>query len=352
MILLLVILLSSFKPPSRWLCFALLLTEIVAVNLLISHFGAATNPYAIVLLVPLVLALTLLPVTLAIVLLVCSIAGQLWQLYPMSAMAHHDMAQHASSMVWGFVLTSLLLATVIGYFRWQLSQSNRAISELREKQLRNEQLLAIGTAAAQLTHDAASPIQTISLLLEEFDETQNPDRLIDAREQVQRLSHALNEWRGVADDIRESRLIRYETAALLKAVRHNLLLARPEALIHWQNHKQSAFITADRTLLPALTNVIINACEGDDGHARHEVSVHTDLTNASWTLRIYNPVSQDQAFDTLGRQIVQSDKGHGLGAVISNATIEKFSGTVTWQHVKLDDTDFLETTIILPCTHE
>lgn len=352
MTLLLYIFISKRKPPLTWLSLLLVITEIIAVNTLIAHYGAATNPFAIILLVPLVIGLVLLPLPAATFTLILSTLAQLFQLSTGAQIAQHGMAQHATNMVWGFILTSFLLAAVIGYFRWQLNQQNSAIRQLRERQLRNEQLLAIGTAAAQLTHDAATPIQTINLLLEEFEETQDPTYIKETKDQVERLTRLLSAWRDVADDVRESRITQYQSHELLDALRHSLALARPEAQINWHIQDDNRILTADRTLLPALTNIVINACENafSDGDCDCTVEVATASTVDHWILVLKNPVDNltQTALNMLGTQLVESDKGAGMGAVLSNATIEKFKGSVTWRIAADSPLPVLETTVTLP----
>ncbi|MBU2977190.1 hypothetical protein [Alteromonas sp. C1M14] len=350
MTLLLYIFISGRKPPIAWLSLLMVIAEIIAVNILIAHYGAATNPFAIILLVPLVVGLVLLPLPSATFTLIVSTLAQLFQLSTDSQITQHGMAQHAANMVWGFILTSFLLAAVIGYFRWQLNQQNSAIRQLREQQLRNEQLLAIGTAAAQLTHDAATPIQTISLLLEEFEETQDPTYIKETQDQVDRLTQLLSAWREVADDVRESRITHYHSHELLDALRYSLALARPEAEIDWLIQDENKTLVADRTLLPALTNIVINACENAYSEGHGAVQAATASTAHHWILVLKNPVQNlnQTALNMLGTQLVESDKGAGMGAVLSNATIEKFKGSVTWRIAEGPASPLLETTVTLP----
>ena len=37
--------------------------------------------------------------------------------------------------------------------------------------------------------------------------------------------------------------------------------------------------------------------------------------------------------EQLGQRLLPSSKGHGAGAIISNATLEKFGGRLRWEHV-------------------
>lgn len=350
MLLLLISLLAGKTRLSAVAALLFVLTEVCLVNVFIALHGGASNPYAIVLLIPLVVGLIQLPLPAAVVVLVVSIGGQLAQLYPDMQMDHTSMMQHARNMVFGFVGTSFFIAAIISYYRWQLRQRNSAILQLRERQLRNEQLLAIGTAAAQLTHDAATPVQTINLLLEEWQDDKRESLIDEIAAQVSRLNQLLDNWRMVADDVRGSRVTLYRADELIKALRHSLALARPEASLHWQSQSgDNVTLRADRTLLPALTNIVINAWEEIAGNDYHQVTLTTAAGSKWWKMEITNPVGDipPDALTTLGRQLVSSEKGNGMASVLTNATIEKFGGQLRWEIVN-NTPPLLKTTVILP----
>ncbi|QSX32270.1 HAMP domain-containing histidine kinase [Shewanella avicenniae] len=340
LLLLLLALRQGRRPAPGWMAL-LLVIEVIALNSVMAANGAASNPFSAVLLVPVVLAFMLLPWWVAVSILAISVSAQLIQLLLLQLSQHGQMLHHYYGMVFGFVLTSLVIAAVITYFRQQIQQRENAIRTLRERQLRNEQLLAIGTAAAQLTHDVATPVQSIHLLLEEaLEQPQTSPQLAEISEQFKRIEQQLAQWRTVADDVREQRTVVMDVRKMWRSLQHLLLVARPEALIHWHwlSGEQTALVKADGTLLPALTNMIINACEAAEQTNQPKVTIRSQLHQGEWQLQITNmaqPLSP-QALKNLGLSFVESGNGHGIGAALSNATIEKFGGTVHWQQHALE----------------
>ena len=371
MLLLLLMSLTRGKRPSFFIIAIFLLSEILLVNALIAVNGAATNPFSAVLLIPTVLAFMLLPYAYAALLLLVSVAAQASQLLLLSEHAHHhnaNMVDHSQAMIAGFVITSVLIAVIVVYFRRQIARRERDLQQLRERQLRDEQLLAIGTAAAQFTHDVATPAQSIKFLLEEANEDANPpDWLAPLNIQFQRIQNHLQDWRLIADDIRAQRLHEYKEVELWKSIKQLLLVARPEALVQWHRDDANFLYTlsADRTLLPAIISVIINSCEAAEKTDNKTVHVVSRLEYSRWQLSIRNRISsQDKnVLEQLGQQLVQSNKsldsdagvilGMGAGAVISNATIEKFGGHVRWEKQQDEhDKESILTTIELPVTQQ
>lgn len=351
MLLLVVKYFSSSGQVKQWLMMALLIAEVLGINAIIGLNGGASNPFNAVLLVPVIIAFMQLNTGAAWGVLVLSIAAQLSQLLLLPAAEHHHdvaMEPHYYAMIGSFVFTGVLVALLIQYFRHQLSLSRSEIQQLRERQLRDEQLLAIGTAAAQLTHDVATPAQSIRLLIEEaHEEGMSPHWLDQLSDSFFRIDEHLGNWRQVADDIREHKEHIYTSQGVWQALQKLMSVARPETVITWCKDKSCIErIQADNTLFPAITNILINACEAAGEDASSPVTVEESCAGDYWQLLIKNRALHIdvQRLSRLGIQCVRSEKGHGLGAMLSNASIEKFGGTVSWQ---LEDT-LLITTIRLP----
>lgn len=351
MLLLLVLAFQRNIREKPWLMLLLVSIEVIAINVLIALNGAASNPYNAILLVPLVLAFMLLPLLQATLALLLSILAQVFQVFLLPVQGHHQgmMEEHSYAMVGSFILTSLLIAVVVCYFHFQIANRETRLQKLRERQLRDEQLLAIGTAAAQLTHDVATPAQSIRFLLEEgIEQEGNSDWLKTVDREFQRIEQQLLNWRNIADDVREKRQHKYALDELTHSLRQLIQIARPEADIQWQiaDDSDQHVILADRTLLPALTSVIINACEAALQSTTKRVSVMTQIRDASWYLQVENQgqALSDDKLASLGSQLMPSRHGHGVGAVLSNATIEKFAGEVKWQFKQ----NIMITTVSIP----
>lgn len=350
MLLLLAILFIKRQRLPQWLMATLLLAEVLVLNLAIAFNGAASNPFSAILLIPVVLAFMLLPLFFAVGILVISVIAQISQLLMLSAASHHGrhMFEHYYGMVFGFVLTSLLIGLVICYFRRQIAKREDALYRLRERQLRDEQLLALGTAAAQMTHDVATPVQSMQLLLEEAGEMQpQPGWLLELNQQFARIQQHLNNWREVANDVRENRSHDFLLSEVWQELKKLMLIARPESSIDWLSSGFSKeVVRADRTLFSSLTSVIVNACQAASTQVDTTVRIRSEFEGDCWLLSVENLAAElsSAELDLLGSQIVDSAEGHGVGAILSNATLERFNGEVSR---KIDE-QALTTLIRLP----
>lgn len=310
-----------------------LLLDILLWNAVVWLTGGASNPFSALLLIPLALAFLTLPPALAAGLLVVSIVCQLAQLQAMSDMSvgHAGMSGHFEAMVVGFVIAAVLLAVTLLYLRRQLRQREADLQRLREAQLRDEQLLAVGTAAAQLTHEMATPVQSVRLLLDELEEApEGADRTRTMMsQQLERIEGLLEDWRMIAEDVRERRLSLLSLEALQASLRKTLAITRPGDQIQWSEPSslEGLGLRADRTLIPAVLSLLHNALD-----AGGQVRVSSRVEAGYWLLDIDNdgrPLSPELQ-TRLGAEFVPSASGFGVGARISHATLERFGGRVLW----------------------
>lgn len=313
-----------------------LLLDILLWNAVVWLTGGASNPFSALLLIPLALAFLTLPPVLASCLLVVSIVCQLAQLRAMSDLSagHAGMSGHFEAMVVGFVIAAVLLAVTLLYLRRQLRRRETDLQRLREAQLRDEQLLAVGTAAAQLTHEMATPVQSIRLLLEELDEVlagaaSGGGTRVLMSQQLKRIEGLLEDWRVIAEDVRERRLTLLSLEELQASLRKTLSITRPGDYVHWveQQSLEGLWLRADRTLMPAVLSLLHNALD-----AGGEVWVNSRVESGRWLLDIDNdghPLSPELQ-NRLGAEFVPSVSGFGVGARVSHATLERFGGQVLW----------------------
>ena len=211
---------------------------------------------------------------------------------------------------------------------------------MRERQLRDEQLLTIGAAAAQLTHDVATPVQSLRLLNEELQETDVDIALKrDFSEYLRQVELSLTQWREAADDVRSKRQRLYTTGEMSVQLQQLLRVVKPDAQLHWELPEaiRDFAIKADRTLFPAIANLIMNAIEAGIRNGEQETVVtFGDYTSDGQQQLVIQILDKGSGIhvsgeEKLGMSLSKSDTGMGVAAVISHATIERLNGKVSWQ---------------------
>lgn len=143
-----------------------LVADVVFLTILLSLSGGASNAFVSLLLLPIVIAAVSLPASYLFFISLSAIASYsiLLLTLPEHSMHNMDMSNHFIGMWANFLVSVLVVTFVVGAMARVITNRERAIALQREDQLKSEQLLALGVASAQVTHQVATPLANIQLL--------------------------------------------------------------------------------------------------------------------------------------------------------------------------------------------
>ena len=143
-------------PATQMEFLAHLLADLTAFAVLVFFSGGVTNPFVSLMLVPVVIAaISLRP---RWVWLLVAVAGGLYALllfyYQPLAVADPVAAygMHLAGMWFNFLISAGLIAFFVTRMHAALRGRDRELTDLREKQLRDERIVALGTQAALAAH--------------------------------------------------------------------------------------------------------------------------------------------------------------------------------------------------------
>ncbi|NOU50096.1 HAMP domain-containing histidine kinase [Pseudoalteromonas sp. JBTF-M23] len=328
-----------------------LLADVIFLTIILSLSGGASNAFVSLLLLPIVIGAVTLPKHFVIVIAVSAIAsyGYLFWQMPSEHVHHMNMTQHFAGMLVNFVFSVLVIVFVVMALAKQLQQREIKLAKAREKQLKNEQLLALGAAAAQATHQLATPIATLGLLLEEVQEehpqhpawqdiqvalTQCKEQLEGFRAQTEYLKHTPSQAPLKIGDL----LSELKSLAAMQFSSQSIIL---------EVSNQQDLICADPLLIPALLNVVANAARANEQTSQTKIEIKSCSQNHVWILTISDLGSgiEPHKLVKLGHDIVPSEHGLGMALVLSNATLERLQGKMT---IENNPQCGATTTIMLP----
>lgn len=156
------------EPVSDGGLFFQLFIDIAALSALLYLTGGATNPFVSLYLPALAVAAAILPWRLALILAIVSLAAYsvLMSSYiPLSVMDHETaMSYHLVGMWANFALSAGLITWFVGRRSRLLREKDSQLAMAREQQLKNEQMIALGTQAASAAHEMGTPLSTIALI--------------------------------------------------------------------------------------------------------------------------------------------------------------------------------------------
>ena len=314
-----------------------LTADVLFLTILLSLSGGATNAFVSLLLLPIMIAaVTLREKGLAYIALL-AIAAYSFLLINMPDHSMHqmNMSGHFVGMWVNFVLSTSVIALVIGAMSRALKERERVIAKAREKQLRNEQLVTLDGAAAQITHQLATPIANLQLLFEELLEEQ-PNNIIVKQMQtpLEQCRDQLNSFRALSEQIRVNNAKDQITIAQLQtAINDTFLLQYPGQHIKWSTPSINAILLSDAMLLPAILNLLQNAAIANQKQGKTELELSWELDQQDQCIdlliRDFGDGFTPSQLAELGGQVMPSEQGMGLAVLLSNVTFERLNGSLT-----------------------
>ncbi len=332
--------------------------DIVLFSMSLWLSGGVTNGLVSILLIPVATAAALFRWQTSMVLgLIASISFTilLWMYWQAPGSSHHEhmfnngansFSLHVFGMWLTFIFSCLLLIWFIGQQAYVVRSKEKKLSELREQRLRDEQLVAIATFAANAAHDLATPLSSISLLcgevrdeIDDDDLKTSMDTLVDqvelCREIVQTISHK-------AIQSKSRRYLPVMPGEYFANILERWLVSRPDIEMQCvnellENDTQQIFIP-ESGLDAAITNILDNAADASVNNGKNALDVTIKMRDASKlqiSIQDYGDGIPDELLEKLGKEpVVSRRSGLGLGQFLANATIERIGGHVWRQNTE------------------
>lgn len=348
--------LSSTRVVSNPELFGHLLVDVVFLVLLLVNTGGVGNPLISYLLVLLAVSATLLPRVFVYTFAIGSIIIYTSFLL-LDLTAEHDMATMGAANdeatfqlhlvgMWVIFLVSAMLITVFITRMAQAIQIREInLAKARENELRNEQLVAIGTLAAGTAHALGTPLSTMSVLLTELD-------LMDAqalqksaikqdisllKQQVTRCKHSLNQLIRYYNKDSSEQSQSMPLADFINDINDYIINIHPAAIIDFQLDCDGAtLVAANLSLRHAVINIVENAIKA----AQSEVDVTCSLDSSKppklkIAIRDDGPGIPAEVMENVGEPFISMRRDSmGLGIFLANAAVQRLDGTIEMFNLK------------------
>jgi len=328
--------------------FIQLVLDVAGLSGIFYFTGGATNPFVWFLLLPLIIAATLLPRKKTWLMAALTILSYSLLLYHGSGQEsgqdsaqlahmenHSGFQMHIFGMWVGFVMSAGFVAIFIVGMAHGLRERDRKLAEAREQVLQNERLVALGTLAAGAAHELGTPLGTMAILATDMEQesvTHYPelhDSLKLFSQQIARCKEALSVISASAGVSRAEEGHAMPVDAFLEQLTADWGKQRPGAGLDYRvtSSQTRCRIIAERTLLQALINILNNAAD---------VSTSPVELEAKWNEKILKLAIADRGpgvhqaiHDTLGKQpVTTKDEGMGVGLYLAHASIKRMGGTL------------------------
>jgi len=323
------------EPATQMEFLAHLLADLTAFAVLVFFSGGATNPFVSLMLVPVVIAaISLRP---RWVWLLAAVAGGFYALllFVYQPLAIADpvaaSAMHLGGMWFNFLISAALIAFFVTRMHAALRARDQELSALREKQLRDERIVALGTQAALAAHELATPLATIQTTAHELaaEFANDPDIGADCRlleKQAQACKTILTQLAARAQDTPPAT---QPLDAWLNLVIERWQVLRPDAQIASTLPPDHRDFTPPDGLEQAILNVLNNAADAAAAPVEFSATTGGDALVIDIADRGpgFTPEQKAQA----GRVLFSAKpgRGWGMGLALTHATLERLGGSLT-----------------------
>ena len=317
-----------------------LLADIAFFSVLLFFSGGASNPFVSYLLIPISIAAITLSrgysIAIAVIALLCySLLLKYYVAIAALTPGHHQAtgnSLHILGMWANFAISAAIIIYFISRMAATLKQQEQEIAMRRDAQLRDEQLLAVGTLAAGTAHELGTPLNTMKLIVDEMLlDTGNQADVVLLNQQIEQCKTTLKQLLTTAEESQSTKLEARPVQDYFDNVLARWQLMRPLLQTRIQFTDSPAVNAVFHpTIAQSILNLLNNAADASE---RVDIDLGWNTEMATISIRDFGAGLDTDKMEMLGQPFV-TDKadGLGLGLFLSQATLTRFGGTVSLQN--------------------
>ena len=322
--------------------FVHLTLDVAVLTALLYFSGGSTNPFVILYLLPLALTAAALPAGYAWAMAAVSMACYTLLMFFYMPLPHShdthgdDFGMHVMGMWLGFLLSAGLIAWFAVNMAETRRSRDRLLARMREDELRNERILALGTLAAGAAHELGTPLSTMAVLTKELEQDAGGSAALRAslrvlREQIDRCKSILATLSASAGAARAEgggcMPLEDYLDELLRDWKAMRLGVRAQQ--RFDGPRPSPLILAEQTLSQAIVNILNNAADASPDNV--EISARWDEHELVLEICDRGAGLTPDAEQAAGQPFFTTKapgEGLGLGLFLAHATLHRFGGSV------------------------
>lgn len=335
--------------------------DTIVLGYLLYLSGGATNPFVSLLVMPITLAATALPLRSVAIVATLAVAVYLalmrWHL-PLPTQHAIGTPSGFRLHIIGMAISFAITAAMLGFFIARLARALRArqaeAEHERMRALRDEGILAIATQAASTAHELNTPLSTMSTLLAELAREHAADQALAAdiellRGQAARCRDILRELVKVGSNQLAGAPEATTIGAFAATALDSFRLLRPEIDVNrtLDPRLERHPIQVVPALRHALINLLNNAANASlaNGFSVVELDIIENDDEFEMRIRDFGKGMAAGTQPTSGLRFETTKRdGLGLGLALAKATVERFGGSLaasaardggTEQHLRL-----------------
>ncbi|ASU38811.1 histidine kinase [Herbaspirillum sp. meg3] len=323
--------------------FLALLVDVATLTAQLYLSGGATNPFAFLYLLQIIISAVLLAAwstwTIVVITSLC-FAGLSQFSIPLSLPPDHGNGVF-SLYVEGMLICFILIAALLAIFITRISSIRRAgdaqLAALRQRAAEEDHIVRMGLLASGAAHELGTPLATLSVILGDWrrmpEFSSNPELLEEISEMQIQLQRCKTIVSGVllsAGEARGESSVKTTLNTFLSDIAEEFRTTRPIVAFDFENHiEQDMPVAFDSALKQMICNVLDNALEASPRWLRLTATREEGILNL--TVDDTGPGFVPGMLDQLGKpyQSTKGKTGGGLGLFFVVNVARKLGGAVT-----------------------
>jgi two-component system sensor histidine kinase RegB len=249
-------------------------------------------------------------------------------------------SQHVLGMWFGFMVSAMLVTWFVTHLSQELKRRDQAIADARQRELRDQQMVTLGTLAAGTAHELGTPLASLAVIAGEITDGISADEHPELFENQEILRQQINRCKQIlsvlSDHAGESRAdagyLQNANEFLRDTLEHWQQL-RPNVTLqsHIADYQGQGQLLNDRTIQQAIINLLNNAADASPD----EISVNAEVINNELNVDI-----KDRGIGMTDEQIEMAGDvsfstkpdGLGIGLFLAITTLRRSGGRVGFKH--------------------
>lgn len=363
---------NSGKGNTFYLIFIQLLLEILSFSGILFYSGGATNPFTFFYLIPLAIAAIVIPglptwFLTALTVLLYSLLLKFYVPLGYQMHGHHhelssdgQFSQHVFGMWFGFLVSAALVTWFITYLSKELKQRDHAIAEARQREMRDQQMVTLGTLAAGTAHELGTPLASLAVvsgeLTDGFDALEQPELFENQRilrDQINRCKKILSVLSDSAGESRAEAGHLVSVDDFINKIMDQWQHQRPDMPFEIQLKTEQAKgqLLYDRTISQALINLLNNAADATTKSI--QINAHADDQALQLDIQDSGSGMSDEQIALAGDVSFSSKPdGMGIGLFLAITTIRRSGGSVGFQRLDTAGTSSIINLPLIQSRHD
>lgn len=335
--------LFSHWPVTETEFFTQLTADVSLYGALLFYMGGATNPFIFLLLIPLVIASTILSkgyvwfISIIVITVYSSLLTTYYPLINFSNSHQHRIIELFDIQIIAMWINFLLTALVVTYFivgmRQSIQMRQDKLEQQRERCLQDQQLLSLATMAAGTAHELGTPLSTIQVVLSEikYQYADRPDLLENLnliQQQTEICAQGLKKMtQSVQQEQASTKIL--PAPEIIAQVVEQQKIQRPTVTcnINLIGIGSPPKLNCSTSLKQSILNLLNNAADASP----KDINIEIDWDQQTVFFRIHDQgpgISLEQS-DNLGKPFITTKgKGLGIGLFLTTTTLARYEGDV------------------------